>query len=203
MSKVKISKTIYTIIETSEDEVSIYHKIQKGNTLKSLIQSKTRGTWDLWSCRNGMGTIGFPKPCQPEFLTEEEAELLPKPKKRASTTKSSEIKKALKQAFPKIEFSVTYKTYYGYLIAWENGIREGATLEAVKAIADNWNTHRNISEDPYEPSYVGNPVRYEHEITDNQWREFVAEQVANSYGNGNIYNARLDCFTTLFTHFIL
>ncbi len=195
MDKVKISKTVYTIIETNEDEVSICYKIQKGKTTKSLIQSKTRGTWDLWSCRNGMGTIGFPKPCQPEFLTEEEAARLPKTKKRASTSKSAEIKKALRKAFPAIKFSVT-KNNSSYYVNWKDGIREGATLEAVKAIADNWDSCRNISDDPYEPSYVGNSVYYKHEISDKNWKQFVIEKVSTNYGNGNIYIPKLDCFTT-------
>ncbi len=84
MKKVKISKTIYTIIDRIEDEISICYKIQKGNTIKSLIQSKRRGTWDLWSGRNGIKEIGFPKPGKPEFLTEEEAAQQPKTRRRKS-----------------------------------------------------------------------------------------------------------------------
>lgn len=194
MEKVKINKTIYTIIDRKEDEISICYRIKKGNTIKSLIQSKKRGSWDLWSGRNGINEIGLPKRCEPQFLTEEEAAQLPKRKKRASTSKSTEIKKALKQAFPNIKFSVT-RLNSSYYVNWENGIREGATLEQVKLIADKWDSCRNISDDPYEPSYVGNSVFYRHEITDKNWREFVIEKVSINYNNGNIYNPKLDRFT--------
>ena len=86
MKKVKISKTIYTIIDRKQDEISICYRIKKGNTIKSLIQSKKRGSWDLWSGRNGINEIGFPKPCKPQFLTEEEAAQQPK-----STRKKSNV----------------------------------------------------------------------------------------------------------------
>ena len=108
INQVKISKTIYTIIDRNEDEISICYRIKKGNTVKSLIQSKKRGTWDLWSGRNGMNEIGFPKPCKPEFLTEEEAVQQPKTTRR----KSNIIRRNAHKKIPAIVESARKVTCY-------------------------------------------------------------------------------------------
>lgn len=85
-------------------------------------------------------------------------------------TKSSEIKKALRKAFPTIKFSVTYKHPYGYTVKWENGIIEGATTEAVKEIASNWDTSYREELGGGDCYYGGDSVRYDHEILDEAWK---------------------------------
>ena len=108
-------------------------------------------------------------------------------------TKSKEIKAALKKSFPSIKFSVTYKHPYGYKVKWENGIKEGATSEAVKAIADKWDEQRNISHDP-DPIYIGDSVSYDHEISDQVWKQFVIEKVQEVACTGAVYNEKWDEF---------
>lgn len=91
MDKVRIGKTIYSIIERKEDEISIYYRIRKENTLKSLIHNKGRKTWELWSGRNGINEIGFPKPCQPQFLPEQKSDTALQPTQNQPKADSNEV----------------------------------------------------------------------------------------------------------------
>ena len=109
-------------------------------------------------------------------------------------TKSSEIKKALRKAFPTIKFSVTYKHPYGYTVKWENGIIEGATTEAVEAIAKNWDTSYREELGGGDCYYGGDSVRYEHDITDKTWKQFVIDCVLVRASSGVYYDEELDTF---------
>lgn len=109
-------------------------------------------------------------------------------------TKSSEIKRALKKAFPTIKFSVTYKHPYGYSIKWQNGIIEGATTEAVEAIAKDWDTSYREDLGGGDCYHGGDSVRYEHEITDETWKNFVIECVSQTACSGVYYDESWDSF---------
>ena len=78
-TKVKISKTVYNIVDFKDDEKHTYYGLKKANTTKSLIYSKKLDQWSLWS-----GRVGYPKQCKPEFLTDAEAEAQPKTQRRKS-----------------------------------------------------------------------------------------------------------------------
>lgn len=97
---------------------------------------------------------------------------------------SKEIKKALKQAFPTVKFSVTSRRYSGFVVSWTDGIAEGATRKAVKEIAAQWDTCRNL--DPYggDPIYVGDSVNYCHSLSD-EWKSFVQQYMITCV-NSNI-----------------
>ena len=109
-------------------------------------------------------------------------------------TKSREIKKALKAAFPNIQFSVTYKHPYGYKVKWENGIVKGATTEAVEAIALDWDTSYREELGGGDCYYGGDSISYEHEILDETWRQFVIECVLSRACSGVYYDDNWNSF---------
>lgn len=109
-------------------------------------------------------------------------------------TKSSEIKKALRKAFPTIKFSVTYKHPYGYTVKWENGIIEGATTEAVKEIASNWDTSYREELGGGDCYYGGDSVRYDHEILDEAWKQFVIDCVLKNASSGVYFDKSWNSF---------
>lgn len=109
-------------------------------------------------------------------------------------TKSNEIKKALKKAFPTIKFSVTYKHPYGYNVKWQDGIIEGATTEAVEAIAKDWDTSYRQELGGGDCYHGGDSVRYEHEITDETWKKFVIDCVLQTASSGVYFDESWNSF---------
>lgn len=98
-------------------------------------------------------------------------------------TASNKIKKALKAAFPKVKFSVTYDKVYtlGYIVRWTDGFENGATTNAVKEITKPWDTevrHGDIMDDSV--YYEGVRFRYEHDYSE-EWNQFVIECVLKQF----------------------
>lgn len=109
-------------------------------------------------------------------------------------TNSKEIKKALRGAFPTVNFSVTYKYPYGYRIEWSNGVLQGATTEAVKAIAGEWDTSVRQDLGGGDYSNYGDSVRYYHNVTDENWKNFVVDCVLETACEGVYYDSEYKTF---------
>ena len=101
-------------------------------------------------------------------------------------TVSREIKKALKQSFPGVKFSVRTRSYDYIYVTWQNGVPQGATVKAVEEVCSPWHTLKNISND-YDPIYSGTSIRLQHETTDTEYRNYVVNYILSKWDNERYY----------------
>lgn len=82
----------------------------------------------------------------------------PSEKKEAA----KQIKKALQKEFnTKYHYFSVKQSYAGFMVEWK-GFLNGSTTAAVKKVANNWNTCRDVANDGGDPIWVGESISYYH-----------------------------------------